>query len=350
MRLIAIGGVAAGGLALALIVGAVVRRVATLGRLSERTRRPFRSLAAVAGIGLGLAWFAPPGQWAAGRHLATLLIIAAAGWLLTSLLLALEDSALPRLRVDVRDNRHARAVRTQLTVLRRVTVVAVAILTLGASLMTFQGVRLIGTSVLASAGVLAAIAGFATNALLGNVVAGLQIAFSGSLRLDDVVVVEGEWGRVEEVTLTYVVVHIWDDRRLILPSSYFTTRPFENWTHTGSELTGEVLLDVDFTVDLAALRTTVQSLVDSDERWDRRVCVTQVVGAVGGQVTVRALVSAVDAPTLWDLRCAVREGLVNWVRQESARPRTRMEFGPGPAGPVPDPADLARLAPRQNSH
>ena len=122
--------------------------------------------------------------------------------------------------------------------LRRVTVVVVAILTLGAALMTFQGVRLIGTSVLASAGVPAAIAAFATNALLGNVVAGLQIAFSGSLRLDDVVVVEGEWGRVEEVTLTYVVVHIWDDRRLILPSSYFTTRPFENWTHTGSQLTG----------------------------------------------------------------------------------------------------------------
>jgi small-conductance mechanosensitive channel len=135
--------------------------------------------------------------------------------------------------------------RTQVTVLRRVTVAVVAVLGIGVALLTFREVRLLGTSVLASAGVVAAVAAFATNALLSNVVAGLQIAFSGSLRLEDVVVVESEWGRVEEITLTYVVVHVWDDRRLILPTSYFTTQAFENWTHTESELLGEVQLDVD---------------------------------------------------------------------------------------------------------
>jgi len=158
--------------------------------------------------------------------------LARRAWLVGALLFVLEDSALPRLRTDVEDNRHARTVRTQVMVLRRVTVAVVAILGVGVALTTFREVRLLGTSVIASAGVVAAIAAFATNALLGNVIAGLQIAFSGSLRLDDVVVVEGQWGRVEEITLTYVVVHVWDDRRLILPTSYFTTQVFENWTHT----------------------------------------------------------------------------------------------------------------------
>jgi hypothetical protein len=237
----------------------------------------------------------------------------------------LEESALPRLRTDVEDNRHVRAVRTQVMVLRRVTVAVVAILGVGVALTTFREVRLLGTSVIASAGVIAAVAAFATNALLGNVIAGLQIAFSGSLRLDDVVVVEGEWGRVEEITLTYVVVHIWDDRRLILPTSYFTTQVFENWTHTESQLLGEVLLDVDWSIDVDGLRGALRELVEETPLWDGRVAVAQVVDAVGGEVSVRALVSARDAGTLWDLRCLVREGLVKWVRDSGAPPRTRAE-------------------------
>jgi hypothetical protein len=157
-------------------------------------------------------------------------------------------------------------------------------------------------------------------------VAGLQIAFSGSLRLDDVVVVEGQWGRVDAITLTYVVVHIWDDRRLILPTSYFTTRPFENWTHTASPLLGEVLMDVDWIVDLEPLRVDLHHMLSESSLWDGRVCVVQMVDAVGGNVTIRALVSATDAPTLWDLRCQAREQLVMCVRRQGAEPRTRTEI------------------------
>ncbi len=156
--------------------------------------------------------------------------------------------------------------------------------------------------------------------------AGLQIAFSGALRLDDVVVVEQQWGRIEEITLTYVVVHIWDDRRLILPTSYFTTQPFENWTHSASALLGEVLLDVDWAIDLAPLRERLLALVSDSALWDGRVCVVQVVDATDGNVTIRALVSAADAPTLWDLRCLARENLVIWVREQGTPPRTRAEL------------------------
>jgi small-conductance mechanosensitive channel len=314
----------------AVIVGAIIRRlgrrVLWMARLSHHARTPFRLLVASIAGAVGIHVNEPVvGGWPIAGRIAALCVIGTAAWLLGALLFVLEESALPRLRTDVEDNRHARAVRTQVMVLRRVTVAVVAILAVGAALTTFREVRLLGTSVIASAGVIAAIAAFATNALLGNVIAGLQIAFSGSLRLDDVVVVEEEWGRVEEITLTYVVVHIWDDRRLILPTSYFTTQVFENWTHTASQLIGEVLLDVDWSIDVDGLRGALRELVEETPLWDGRVAVAQVVDAVGGEVTIRALVSARDAGTLWDLRCLVREGLVKWVRDSGAPPRTRAE-------------------------
>ena len=314
----------------AVILGAIIRRlgrrVLWLARLSHHARTPFRLLVASIAAAMGIHVYEPVvGGWPIAGHIAALCVIGASSWLLGALLFVLEESALPRLRTDVEDNRHVRAVRTQVMVLRRVTVAVVAILGIGVALTTFREVRLLGTSVIASAGVIAAVAAFATNALLGNVIAGLQIAFSGSLRLDDVVVVEEEWGRVEEITLTYVVVHIWDDRRLILPTSYFTTQVFENWTHTESQLLGAVLLDVDWSIDVDGLRGALRELVEETPLWDGRVAVAQVVDAVGGEVSIRALVSARDAGTLWDLRCLVREGLVKWVRDSGAPPRTRAE-------------------------
>jgi small-conductance mechanosensitive channel len=307
-------------------IGRIGRRSPPVALLSGHARVPFRWLAASVAAAAGIhAFERDRGGWPIAGHIAALFVIGASAWLLAALLFVLEESAIPKLPTDVEDNRHARSVRTQLMVLRRVTVAVVAILGLGAALMTFRDVRLIGTSVLASAGVAAAVAAFATNALLGNLIAGVQIAFSGSMRLDDVVVVEEEWGRIEEITLTYVVVHVWDDRRLILPTSYFTTQVFENWTHTESQLLGEVLLDVDWEIDVEGLRGALRTLVDDSPLWDERVAVAQVVDATGGGVTIRVLVSAHDAPTLWDLRCLVREGLVVWIREHSAPPRTRAE-------------------------
>jgi small-conductance mechanosensitive channel len=326
-------------LAVAWLVDRGLRRAGradgSLSRLSRRTRTPFRYFLVAIAAYLAMQIYAPAGGWQVAEHVLLVIVVGTTAWLITSLLFVLEDSALPRLRTDVADNRRARAVRTQLVVLRRVTGVVIAILALGTALLTFREVRVVGTSLLASAGVAAAIAAFAANALLSNVVAGTQIAFSGSLRFDDVVVVNGEWGRIEEITLTYVVVHIWDDRRLILPTSYFTSQVFENWTHTNSALIGEILIDVDWTVDLNPLRSSLKDLLATTQLWDGRVCVVQMTDAVGGNVTIRALVSARDAPTLWDLRCLSRENLVEWIREQKATPRTRADVDTEPTVVIP---------------
>jgi len=207
--------------------------------------------------------------------------------------------------------------------------------------MTFPSVRALGASVVASAGLISVIAALAAQSTLGNVFAGLQLAFSDAVRIDDVVVVEGEWGKIEEITLTYVAVAIWDDRRLILPTSYFTTKPFENWTRTGSAVLGTADIDVDWATDVEPLRAELRSVCEGTELWDGRVCVLQVTEAVGGMIRLRALVSSPDAPSLWDLRCLVRERLVAWVwqHQQSSLPRVRAtvigEQGSGSSSPDP---------------
>jgi hypothetical protein len=157
------------------------------------------------------------------------------------------------------------------------------------------------------------------------VFAGLQIAFSGAIRLDDVVIVESEWGRIEEITLTYLVVHLWDDRRLVMPTSYFMAKPFENWTREQAALMGTVELDLDWSVDTDAMREELSDILSDTGMWDGRANVLQVIDATNGVVRVRALVSAKDAPTLWDLRCLVRERLVNWIQnhEPDSRPRIR---------------------------
>ncbi|PZF90619.1 mechanosensitive ion channel family protein [Micromonospora deserti] len=262
-------------------------------------------------------------------HLLVLAVIASVAWLVASLLVVVEDTALARFRVDVPDNRHARRVRTQVVMLRRLTIAVIVVLTVGVMLMTFPAVRGIGAGVLTSAGVVGVVAALAAQSVLGNVFAGLQLAFSDAVRLGDVVVVEGEWGRIEELTLSYVVVQIWDDRRLILPTSYFTTKPFQNWTRTEAAVLGTAEFDVDWAIPVQAMREELRRRVESSELWDGRVCVLQVTDATGGMIRVRALVSAADAGSLWDLRCLVREHLVAWVRDQrpTAMPRMRAEIG-----------------------
>ncbi|WFE19839.1 mechanosensitive ion channel [Solwaraspora sp. WMMD937] len=264
-------------------------------------------------------------------HLLVLAMIAACAWLVGALLLAMEDTTLARFRTDVPDNRHARRLHTQVVMLRRVTIAVIVILTVGVMLTTFPAVRGVGASLLASAGVIGVVGALAAQSLLSNVIAGLQLAFSDAVRIDDVVVVEGEWGRIEELTLSYVVVHIWDDRRLILPTSYFTTTPFQNWTRTRAAVLGTAEFDLDWSVPVQAMREELRRLVEGTDLWDGRVCVLQVTEATGGTVRLRALVSAADSPSLWDLRCQVREHLVSWVRDHrpTALPRWRAEVGDG---------------------
>ncbi|WP_406046208.1 mechanosensitive ion channel family protein [Micromonospora sp. NBC_00898] len=326
---------------IALVLVEVVHRVTRrLGRrsllmteLTDHSHRPFQVAATVLAVQLAVRFstgYAVGSPW---RQIVLrvlgLGLIAAASWLVASLLVVIEDTALAKFRVDVPNNRHARRVRTQVVLLRRLTIAVIVVLALGVMLMTFPAVRGIGAGVLTSAGVVGVVAALAAQSLLGNVFAGLQLAFSDAVRLDDVVVVEGEWGRVEELTLSYVVVQIWDDRRLILPTSYFTSTPFENWTRTEAAVLGTAEFDLDWSIPVQAMREELRRLVESSELWDGRVCVLQVTDATGGMVKVRALVSAADAGSLWDLRCLVRELLVAWVRDQrpTALPRMRAEVG-----------------------
>jgi small-conductance mechanosensitive channel len=297
--------------------------------LARTAHKPFLATLTVFAVQLGLRGFADDfdGKFAL-LHGLVIIFIGTFAWLVAALLLVLEDVALARWRTDVADNLKARRLRTQVVILRRVTVATIVVVTLGVMLMTFPGVRALGASVLASAGLISVIGALAAQSTLGNLFAGLQLAFSDAVRIDDVVVVEGEWGKIEEITLTYVAVHIWDDRRLILPSSYFTTKPFQNWTRTGSAVLGTAEIDVDWATAVEPLRAELRSVCEGTELWDGRVCVLQVTDAVNGTIRLRALVSANDAPSLWDLRCLVRERLVAWVwaHQREALPRVRAEF------------------------
>jgi small-conductance mechanosensitive channel len=328
----ALAGVVAAFL-LATIVSVTVRRIgrrSPLAReMSLRMRRATRALLMVVAVALAVRYSADPDEpWLpALQHLLLIAGIVAFTWLVGAFAFVVEDRVLARVPLDVADNRHARRLRTQVTIVRRLTVAILVVCGAAAVLLTFPEARAAGASLFASAGLLSIVAGLAAQTSLANVFAGMQIAFTDAIRVDDVVVLEGEWGRIEEITLTYVVVHVWDDRRLILPSTYFTSTPFQNWTRRSAELLGTVELDLDFRVSFRAMRAELDRLLARTPLWDERVGILQVTDAVGGTVRVRVLVSAVDAPTLFDLRCFVREGLVEWLQTEApqALPRTRLE-------------------------
>jgi small-conductance mechanosensitive channel len=319
------------GLAALYVIRLTLRRAArrnpALYVVSRRAKRPVQFAVIVAGAHVTLAGL-PDEPWQqTARHVLNLINIGTLAWLVGALFMIVLDLALPRYRTDVQDNWHARRVHTQVNVIRRVGVVALAVVAIGAMLLTFPAFRAAGASVLASAGIAGVIAGFAAQSLLSNVIAGMQLVFSEALHLDDVVVVEEEWGRVEEITLTYVVVRVWDDRRLILPTSYFMNTPFENWTRNQAAVLGTVELDLDWSVPTEPMREELEQALKENERWDGRVGMLQVTDATGSFVRVRTLVSAADAPTLWDLRCDVRERLVHWVREHhpEALPRMRAD-------------------------
>lgn len=328
---------------LAAVTRAAGRRTWLADNLSRRARRPLRTVLVIVLVWIALLVATPtprPGWMTWVQHALQIALILAGAWLVGALAFVVEDAALARYRVTGNDDRHVRRVRTQISVARRLTVLILVVAAIAAALLTFKEARTVGAGLLASAGLVSVIAGLAAQTSLSNVFAGMQLAFTDAIRLDDVVVVDGVWGRIEEITMTYVVVHVWDDRRLILPSTYFATTPFENWTRRAADLLGTVELDVDWTVPVGRMRAELMRLLQASELWDHRVGVLQVTDAVDGRVRVRALASAADAPTLWDLRCAVREGLVAWLQREhpEALPRTRWESTPAVEGAEPGAA------------
>ncbi|MHC2186758.1 mechanosensitive ion channel family protein [Rathayibacter agropyri] len=341
-----------GSIALAVLIAMTIAVVATavaalalrsIGKrktwarlLIRRIRVPLRVLLVTLAVWTALAATVSGDTWPELiERTFQIATIAASAWVIGALFVFLEDLGAARYRTDTADNRRARRLRTQMTIIRRVAIAAVVVIAIGASLLTFPEARTAGTSLLASAGVLSIVAGLAAQSSLTNIFAGMQLAFSDAIRLDDVVIVEDEWGRIEEITLTYVVVHLWDDRRLVLPTNYFTTKPFQNWTRTGSELLGAVELDLDWRVSPEQMRSELHRMLTETDLWDGRTSVLQVTDATGGFVRIRVLVTAKDAPTLFDLRCYVRERLVSWLHEKDpvALPRQRVEMESEPTTP-----------------
>jgi small-conductance mechanosensitive channel len=269
----------------------------------------------------------PAAPYEITQHLLILAMIGTSAWLIVALSFGLEDATSARFRIDVQDNLRARRVRTRVNVVRRVTVVLASMLALAAMLTTFDGVRSLGTSLLASAGIAGLVIGIAARPTISNVIAGLQIFFAEPLRIDDVVVVEGEWGRVEEITLTYIVVRTWDERSVVLPLTYFLEHPFQNWTRNSAHLLAAVHVAVDFTTPVERVREELRSILDGSELWDRRSWNLQVTDIGTDSVELRALMTARDASTAWDLRCQVREQLLKFLQRRlpSGLPRRRVD-------------------------
>jgi small-conductance mechanosensitive channel len=333
--------------ALALVVALIGARIglAVLRRIVPRQplaapfisagATPATALAALVAVGSVLhgAPDALPGI-STLRHLGTVAMIGAATVLAMRLAAAIESAVVLRFPLNVGDNLQARRIQTQTRVLARTLASVIGVVGLSFALLTFPQVRSVGAGLLASAGVAGLAVGLAAKPVLGNLLAGLQIAFTQPIRLDDVVIVEGEWGRIEEIGRAFVVVAIWDQRRLVVPLQYFIEKPFQNWTRHSSEILGTVMLWVDYGAPLEALRAELHRVCEAAPEWDRRLCLLQVTDANERAMQLRALVSAVDASRAWDLRCRVREALIAFLRERypESLPRLRAELESTAAG------------------
>jgi len=258
----------------------------------------------------------------------TIATVIAFAWLAIRGVYFASEQILRRFDVDKKDNLNARMIHTQIRVLRRLVLAMVIILAIGAALMSFEEIRSLGVSLLASAGVAGIVLGLAAQKTLGNFFTGLQIAITQPIRLGDAVVVEGEWGWIEEINLTYVVIKIWDWRRLVLPISYFTDHPFQNWTRHTAEMLGSVVFYFDYGMPMEPIREELDRILEKTDLWNGRVKVVQVMDTTEKSMVVRILVTADDSPTSWDLRCFVRENMLLFIQQNYPEymPRVRAEI------------------------
>ncbi len=273
------------------------------------------------------------------NHGLLLLLIALSGWGVVGLFDAWRDFATAKHPLDIKDNLRARALHTQLQIIRRTFVILVGLVTAAAMLMTFPAVRVLGATLFASAGVAGLILGLSARPLIVNLIAGIQIALTEPIRLDDVVIVEGEWGWIEEIRATYVVVRIWDLRRLIVPLSYFIEQPFQNWTRNQADLLGHLYVYADYTLPVQALREELLRLLGETPLWDGKVATLQVTEATPQGIQLRALMSARNSSDSWNLRCLIREQLIAFLqcRYPQCLPHTRLDWIPRTSGNPPTP-------------
>ena len=303
-------------IALAL-VKRVLRTRVIAQTLLEGAEDPARLLLSL--LALQAVWQAAPESLyliGAVRHLTVVLLITAITWLMARIIAAAGRIVVLMHPVDVADNLYARGIHTQTRVLTRTLMLFTLVFGIACALITFPSVRQVGTGLLASAGLAGLVIGFAAKPLLGNLLAGLQIALTQPIRLDDVVIVEGESGRIEEITSSYVVVALWDERRMIMPLQWFIEHPFQNWTRKSAQILGSVFLWVDFGFPVEPLRQELARLCEGNPDWDRRVCGIQVTDTSERAVQLRVLVSSGSASRNWDLRCFVREHLIDFVARD----------------------------------
>lgn len=336
-QLVAMAAVKLGiAVAVGLVLHALVFRILTIvgRRLDERiwsaVRRPSRASIVL----LVVLWALPavpeiaPAAKALLRHAVGVGVIGAITWLAATLVEAGASIVVNRHDITRADNLVARRMYTQVMFLKRTIIGVIALLGVAVALMTFPRIREIGATLLVSAGFAGLAIGLAARPVLENIIAGLQLVFTQPIRLDDVVVVEGEWGRVEEITATYVVVRIWDERRLIVPFSHFISQPFQNWTRRTADILGTVFVHTDYRVPVQAVRDELTRLCAASELWDGRVCNLQVTDAGERALQLRALVSAADSSRAWDLCVYVREHLIGFLQSEHSDclPRGRVEL------------------------
>lgn len=268
----------------------------------------------------------------------SLVLIGSSAWLVTRIAAAVVESSFARYASISRDPARVRRVRTQVTLIMRIVTAVVAVVAVAAMLLTFPALRTVGTSMLASAGIIGIVAGIAAQSTLGNLFAGFQIAFGDMVRIGDTVVVDGEWGVVEEVTLTFLAVRTWDERRITMPVSYFTSKPFENWSRGGAQMTGTVFFHLDHFAPVAAMRDKLKEILADCPAWDGRDWSLAVTDTTPSTIQVRAVVTAKDADDVWTVRCTVREQLIAWLAEEYPHALPRIAVSDA----VPPPRDAGR--------
>jgi small-conductance mechanosensitive channel len=333
--------VAGGAIVITLLVGwAVDQAVVRAGRrqpqsplwgLLRRCRIPFQLVlcAALLRGSYDYAHIAREHRAAVGQAL-DLVLIAACAWLAVRVAVAVVESSYARFASTTQDAARVRRVRTQVTLIQRVVSVTVGVVALAAMLLTFPTMRAVGASVLASAGIIGIVAGVAAQSTLANVFAGLQIAFGDLVRIGDVGVFEGEWGTVEEITLTYLVVRTWDERRITMPVSYFTSKPFENWSRNNPRMTGTIFFHLDHATPIDLMRGHLHEVLKECPQWDGRAWGLVVTDTTPSTIQVRALATAKDADDIWTLRCVIREQLIDWLRREHPYALPRINTAPAP--------------------
>ncbi|MGV9453860.1 mechanosensitive ion channel family protein [Streptomyces sp. NPDC003635] len=279
----------------------------------------------------------------------TLVLIGSAAWLVIRIAAAVVETTYTRYARVHRDPARVRRVRTQVTLITRVVAAVVGVVAAAAMLLTFPAMRAAGASLLASAGILGIVAGVAAQSTLSNMFAGLQIAFGDMVRIGDTVVVDGEWGTVEEITLTFLTVRTWDERRITMPVSYFTSKPFENWSRGGAQMTGIVYWHLDHSAPVELMREKLRDILRECPAWDGRACDLSVTDSTPTTMQVRALVTAKDADDIWTVRVTVREHMLNWLTTHHtyALPRVNTADAVLPPGVPPQPRSPDGRRPRR---